>query len=255
MTPPARSCRLKTVMDRYMNMPKNRWLAFAANFGISLLIFTLILLFIFFYWYPGALFTAAGGWQGLRIIAGVDLILGPLLTLIVYDLAKPFRILVRDLLTIFVIKILCLGGGVYIVFNERPLAVTYAYDTFYVFNHSDFIKSAIDPTTLELKLMSPKIFYTDLTALSETTGDTPETIFKLHQMAGLSLVDRADLYAPFPLHREAAALVLQANKLPRFKDHPPPCVTAKLVTAYNSGIVCYDVQKQHFSKFVSTDEP
>ncbi|KAB0769044.1 hypothetical protein F7O87_33620, partial [Pseudomonas aeruginosa] len=63
----------------------SRWRAFFIHLLISLAIFIVLLAIICLWWYPGALFEIAGGWQGVRIVAAVDMVLGPLLTLVVYD--------------------------------------------------------------------------------------------------------------------------------------------------------------------------
>jgi hypothetical protein len=63
--------------------------AFAIHFGISFLIFIGLAYFVVAIWYPGFFFESDGGWEGMRIIVGVDLVLGPLLTLIVYKHGKP----------------------------------------------------------------------------------------------------------------------------------------------------------------------
>ena len=234
-----------------MNLPKNRWLAFASHFGISLLIFLALLLLIVFFWYPGALFAAAGGWQGIRIVVGVDLVLGPLLTLIVYDIAKPRQVLFRDLLVIALIQLSCLAGGVYVVFDERPVAVTYVHDKFYVLKNSDFIKSGTDLSTLDLNLMTPKIFYTELSKLSDEGGVDAASIVTLSNLVGKDLAYRTDLYALFPDTPREAAVVFSDNKMPKYQEHSTACVTAELVTAFGSGIVCFDVEAQSFEKFVS----
>ena len=41
------------------------------------------------FWYPGPWFTASGTWEVLRILIGVDVVLGPVLTLIVFKPSKP----------------------------------------------------------------------------------------------------------------------------------------------------------------------
>ena len=237
-----------------MNLPKNRWLAFGSHFGISWVIFIVLLLLIVFFWYPGALFAAAGGWQGIRIVIGVDLILGPLLTLVIYDITKPRKVLYRDLFVIALIQLSCLTAGVYIVFHERPIAVIYAYDKFYVLKHSDVIKTGIDPDTLDLNLMTPKIFYTELTQLTDKTGVDGKTIATLYNMAGKDLAYQTDLYAPFPNTRKEADAVFSDNNLPHYQGHRVDCVTAELVTAFEEGIVCFDVATQRFEKFVNAND-
>ena len=102
--------------------------AFAVHIGISLVIFIAILSYIIYFWYPQPFFTSDGGWQGIRIIAAVDLILGPLLTLIVYKPNKPS--LKMDLTIIGVIQAAALGWGIWVVHYERPIAAVYAEGSF-----------------------------------------------------------------------------------------------------------------------------
>ena len=80
-------------------------------------------------WYPDFFFQTDGGWQGLRLLLGVDLVLGPLLTLIVYRAGKPG--LRFDLTVIGVVQVVCLAAGVWIVRGERPLAIVYIDGSFY----------------------------------------------------------------------------------------------------------------------------
>jgi hypothetical protein len=234
-----------------MNMPKNRWLAFASHFGISLLIFLALLLVIVFFWYPGALFAAAGGWQGIRIVIGVDLVLGPLLTLIVYNRAKPRKVLLRDLAVIALIQLSCLTVGVFIVYDERPVAVTYVNDKFHVLKHSDLVGTGAAPGTFDLAMMTPKIFYIDLARLSRETGVDRELIAKIYAMTGKDLSSKTDLYQPFPENRTEVEAELAGNKVPRYKEHGEACVTVELVSAFDEGIACFDTGKQSLREFVS----
>jgi hypothetical protein len=75
-------------------------------------------------WYPGVLFFTDGGWQGLKLILAVDLVLGPLLTLVVYRPGK--RGLKLDLGLIGALQVLALCVGLWFVYQERPLAMVYA---------------------------------------------------------------------------------------------------------------------------------
>jgi hypothetical protein len=103
--------------------------AFSIHLGISLAIFGLLAYLVVEVWYPGFFFRTDGGWQGLRLLLGVDLILGPLLTLIVYRTGKPG--LRMDLTLIGIVQASCLAAGVWIVHGERPLAVVYSDGAFY----------------------------------------------------------------------------------------------------------------------------
>ena len=103
--------------------------AFAVHLGISLIIFLFMLFVILTMWYPPPLFSLDGGWQGIRIIAAVDIILGPLLTLIVFKPGKPG--LKFDLAVIALVQTAALMYGSWIVHQERPWALVFVEDRFY----------------------------------------------------------------------------------------------------------------------------
>jgi hypothetical protein len=99
----------------------SRWRAFLVHLGLSLTAFGVIAYFVIAVWYPDFFFTRDGGWQGIRLLLGVDLVLGPMLTLIVYRAGKPG--LRRDLTMIGTLQVACLAAGVWIVHGQRPLAI------------------------------------------------------------------------------------------------------------------------------------
>jgi hypothetical protein len=107
----------------------SRYRAFLIHLGISLTIFGALAYLVAEVWYPSFFFLTDGGWQGLRLLLGVDLVLGPLLTLIVYRAGKPG--LRFDLTAIGVFQASCLAVGVWIVHGERPIAVVYVDGSFY----------------------------------------------------------------------------------------------------------------------------
>ena len=106
----------------------SRFKAAAIHFAISLAIFFVILYFILIQWYPEPLFSTDGGWRVIQIIVGVDLVLGPLLTLIVFKTGKPG--LKFDLTMIALVQFLALSWGVWNTYNERPAAIIYTLDYF-----------------------------------------------------------------------------------------------------------------------------
>ena len=102
--------------------------AFLIHLTISFVIFLILAYLIVFHWYPIPYFHTDGGWRGIRIIAGVDLVLGPLLTLIVYKPGKPG--LKFDLTMIGLAQAVALTWGIWVTYTERPVAVVYAMDHF-----------------------------------------------------------------------------------------------------------------------------
>ena len=77
---------------------------------------------------------------------GVDLILGPLLTLIVYKYGK--KGLALDLSFIALLQFSCLFAGTWLVFNERPLVQLLADDGVHLLAASDFNQYDIELTDL-----------------------------------------------------------------------------------------------------------
>ncbi len=63
----------------------NRLTATVVHFFISLVVFVALIGTLLFFWYPSPYFSASGGWQGLRLVAALDLVLGPLMTLIIFN--------------------------------------------------------------------------------------------------------------------------------------------------------------------------
>lgn len=110
--------------------PKNRYQAFIIHILISALIFIILAAIITYFWYPGFLFQTDGGWDGIRLIAGIDFVIGPTLTLIIYKAGK--RYLELDLFVIGLIQFCCLCFGTWTVYQERPIAVIYSNGEFLV---------------------------------------------------------------------------------------------------------------------------
>lgn len=123
--------------------------AFLSHLGLSLIIFLVVLYFIVFHWYPQPFFTTDGGWQGVRLIAAVDIILGPLLTLIIFNPKKPKFELRMDISIIAFIQFAALFSGLYVVHNERPVAKIFQDGTFHIVTGYDMADRNITLSDLE----------------------------------------------------------------------------------------------------------
>lgn len=109
--------------------------AFLIHLAASALIISAVLTLVFVYWYPAPFFDYEGAWNPLRILITVDLIIGPLLTLLVFKPGK--RWLWLDMTLIFVLQLAALGYGSYALWSQRPLVMAFAVDGFYVVNPKD----------------------------------------------------------------------------------------------------------------------
>lgn len=126
----------------------SRFVAFGIHLGISFLLFVVLAAVIKCVWFPGLLFEADGGWDGIKLIIGVDLVIGPLLTLFVYNINKPE--LKRDLSIIGCLQVLCLAGGMLVVENARPIAIIYGNSTFYTASRQRYEDIKVDIKTIPM---------------------------------------------------------------------------------------------------------
>jgi hypothetical protein len=78
---------------------------------LSLGIFLYLAYQIYYNWYPQPYFAIDGGWQGIRLVAAVDLVLGPFITFLIFDLTKSRREIIFDLATIALIQFAALFYG------------------------------------------------------------------------------------------------------------------------------------------------
>jgi hypothetical protein len=170
----------------------SRFQAFAIHFGISLALFGVLAWLVVRVWYPGFFFETDGGWEGIRIIVLVDLVLGPLLTLIVFKAGKPG--LKFDLSVIALVQIAALIVGVYIVHAERPLAMVYVDGHFFSLSRGDFEEAKVPIPDLDrFPGPAPKWLRVDLPDDPFAQSEIRESAWK----SGLPLRLLTERYRPF----------------------------------------------------------
>lgn len=102
--------------------------AFFIHFLLSGLVITLFLSIVVQVWYPGDLFELENVWQGLKILIPVDAILGPVLTAIIFVPGKKH--LKLDLAVIAFLQIAALSYGGHIIYQQRPVLISFVVDRF-----------------------------------------------------------------------------------------------------------------------------
>lgn len=108
----------------------NRWQAAGGHLAISALIGATVLAAMVLVWYPIPYFEAAGGNDLVLLMLGVDVTLGPLLTLAVFNPGKGMRKLRLDLAVIALFQLGALVYGVNVMFIARPAYLVFAVDRF-----------------------------------------------------------------------------------------------------------------------------
>ena len=138
----------------------SRFKAAGIHLLISILIVLATLAVMWFVWYPKGMFKLLGGGELLLIISCVDVTLGPLLTLAVFDSTK--KLIKMDLAIIGVLQIAALLYGMHVMFQARPVFNVLEEDRFSVTLASDFkddarLKKAKKPEWQSLSWTGPKL--------------------------------------------------------------------------------------------------
>lgn len=173
-------------------MIKHKLKAASIHLGISAVIVGSFLLFARLVWYPTPFFEISGLLSIILILLGVDLILGPLLTLVVFKPAKPT--LKFDLSVIALIQLAALGYGAYTIYQAHPLYVAYSGDRFTAVNANEVSPAQAKYPELQVStLASPSVVYvqkpTDLAEMSRVTMEV---------LSGKPDIDaRPEYYEPF----------------------------------------------------------
>jgi len=125
----ASAIRLSCAEFGYASIPPmNRFQASGIHLGISLVIATLVGCLIYFVWYPHPYFQVAGGSNLMLLIMGVDIVIGPLLTLVVYRAGK--KGLRFDLACIAAAQTVAFLYGLSVIAQARPVFIVAAFDRF-----------------------------------------------------------------------------------------------------------------------------
>lgn len=104
---------------------------------VSLVVMALAALLVFGFWFPSELWQVAGGLRLFAILAGVDVVCGPFLTMVLYRTTKSRREIGIDLTLVALIQVAALSYGLHTLALARPLAQVFEVDRFRLISYSD----------------------------------------------------------------------------------------------------------------------
>jgi len=171
----------------------NRIKASFAHLLISMMVVGIALAVVYLIWYPAPFGDTNDIWSMVKILIGVDLVLGPMVTLIIFNTRKKSRNeLKRDLSIIATVQMLALGYGMYSMFDQRPDYLVFGVDRFEVMTDDRVDKSPLPEGLKEGLLGGPLVVYAH-------SGSTDEEKRKLIRewMAGKGdFTTRREYYRP-----------------------------------------------------------
>lgn len=172
----------------------NRWTAFGLHFAISVLIAATVVALVMWLWYPAPYFRAMGGDTLLRLLIGVDVALGPLITLLIFDAKKPR--LRQDLAIVVTLQFAALAYGAWVMFDARPVYNVFVKDRF-----ETVAANSIEPESLgraapafrSLPLSGPLV----VAASAPKDPNEAATITMNAAAGGLDFANYPHLYEPY----------------------------------------------------------
>lgn len=91
------------------------------HLALSTTIFVITFVFLRYVCFPAVHFWINGGWQGMRIMFFIDIVLGPLLTFLIFNPHKPKKEKISDLSIIAAVQLCALIYGFHTILQQRPL--------------------------------------------------------------------------------------------------------------------------------------
>lgn len=107
---------------------REKFVAFAIHFVLTLLVAAAAAVLIFRIWFPDPFQEISGGTHLFVLIVGCDLALGPLLSLVIYNSRKSRRELIIDYTIVGIIQLAGVIYGIYSIAHWRPAYIVFAVD-------------------------------------------------------------------------------------------------------------------------------
>lgn len=174
---------------------RDRLKASAIHLFASLLIAALAAALVFGVWYPYPYREISGGRELFWLVVGVDVVMGPLITLAVFNRRKPPAELKRDLAIVVLMQLGALAYGLWTVSVARPVHLVFEVDRFRVVHAIDVPADFLEKTPSgidALPLTGPTLLATRPFRDSQEAADA-----SMAALQGLQLGFRPDLWQPY----------------------------------------------------------
>lgn len=176
-------------------MFKNKIKAFLIHFTLSVTIVSFVIALIVYFWYPLEYIGLTRFKQVALLIISVDLVMGPVLTFVVFNpLKKNLRF---DLAVIAILQFSALGYGVYTLFKGHPVYITFNEDRFTLVQASDAKPEKAKYNEYKVSKLTSGIIA--FAKLPEDPKESEALLFSA-MAGGPDLDRRTDYYEPYGAH-------------------------------------------------------
>lgn len=209
---------------------REKFRALLLHFLITAAVAAVAAAVIFFVWFPDPFQAMMGGTQLFLLISVCDLVLGPLISLVIYNSRKSRRELITDYSIVGAVQLAAFVYGVLAIADARPVYVAFVGDRFEVVLASDLtdeeLQAGKDPYRTRPK-WGPELIATQSPTDIEARN---ELLFSSLQGKDIQMMPR--YYVPY----EAASEQIKGRAKPLdalYKHHPE---ARQLVAAAKLGV-------------------
>jgi len=238
-----------------------------AHFILSACVVGLAMLVVFFIWYPSPYAYTNNILLIIQILVCVDIVLGPLLTFVVFNLKKPRKELKRDLAIIATVQVCALAYGLFTLYIQRPVVTAFAVDRFEVLGDYDVAQETTPEAAGKKPFRGPQYVFVrpardraeqsklvealiddqlEMVAMTDRYLNVPANIDKIAERA-LSVEEIANA----PLNK---LLPDEVSRLRSFaKQHANGVMFQVLQGRQRSGVVAVDSKTGDFMEYFKLD--
>lgn len=199
-------------------MVRNRRHATAIHLTISFAVTTLAALVVFFLWYPYPYSKISGGMKMFWVLVAIDIVVGPVLTFIIFTPIKKRRELFFDFSVIGLLQIAALGYGFWSLSMARPTYLVFENNQFTIVRAID-VPAELGNDMLDVLQDTPRIG-PKMVALRPFKDAREQFDVTMEALSGVPLATRTELWQPF---EASVPTVLQAARpivsSPKFSAH------------------------------------
>ena len=194
----------------------NRFQAFGLHLLASAGVAALSASLVFLLWYPGLLAFASGVSHIFLLLLMVDVVLGPVITLIIFNIQK--KELKRDLTIVVIVQVIALLYGLHTVFITRPVYLAFNSDRFDVVYANDIsaanLAKATRPEFKSLPYFGPKII---ASPLPSDPMISQQIVLGVLSGQGDDVQQQPQYYVPYAHAQQKAEVLKRMKALPDLK--------------------------------------
>ena len=228
---------------------------------ITLFVAVITAVLVYGVWYPGEFAQMLSGTDLYLLVLMVELCLGPLISLVIYNPNKPRAELIRDYSIVGVVQLAALAYGLYAVALSRPVYLVFVKDRIEVIAATELktgdLNLVKDESFKSLSWFGPRSICTESPTDPEEKSDL---LFSALAGKDIQLMPKyyRECHSQEVINKSIAKYVLFASGAIKTTDLPPKfqAIDFKwlpVMTRFGNGIVVYENNSVESPTYINVD--